>query len=72
MARQFVDCNPHLSERHVAEIVANQFDIPEEWDLSMYLVGDWESNRSWQGVLSELRRVANKCVVKVFVASDLV
>ncbi len=72
IAQQFADYKRNLSKLNLAEVVTSQFDIPEGWDLSVYLVGDWEANSNWQGVLSELRRVANKCVVKVFVASEMV
>lgn len=42
-----------------------------EEDTTVYLFGDWEINPTWPAMQSRLRSLANKCVVKMFVVSDL-
>lgn len=43
-----------------------------EDDTVVYLFGDWEMNPTWPAMQSRLRSLANKCVIKMFVASDLI
>mgnify|MGYP000869445481 FL=1 len=41
-----------------------------EGDTTVYLFGDWEINPTWPAIQSRLRSLANKYVIKMFVASD--
>lgn len=51
--------------------LVNGLDM-DEWheDIVVYLAGDWELNLEWSGVLQGLRRLANVCAVKMFLARE--
>ena len=46
-------------------------DIPDTGDLTVYLSGDWESNKLWPEVQSIIRKRANLFRVRVIVVEDL-
>ena len=46
-------------------------DIPDTGDLTVYLSGDWESNKLWPEVQSVIRKRANLFRVRVIVLEDL-
>lgn len=41
-------------------------------EITVYLVGDWELNPKWPDMLQRFRCLANVCVVKMFVARDMI
>ncbi len=46
-------------------------DIPDTGDLTVYLSGDWESNKLWPEVQSVIRKRANLFRIRVIVLEDL-
>ncbi len=75
--RKVAYCQVYESDKPVllGSTLLEPVNFPEqliEEDTTVCLFGDWEMNPTWPAMQSRLRSLANKCVIKMFVASDLI